>query len=93
MGAQVCGVETCKQAVPRGGGLKCENPGRCPGQAARVLALRKAGAEAVLASCCTDCTNTVMSCAPQLGLKVFHCTDHALRAVNARLIRKLKQAL
>lgn len=63
----------------------------CPGQVAKILALKKAGAEAVLIGNCTDCTNTVMSCAPQLGLPVYHVTDQALRAVNERLIRKIHE--
>jgi len=88
MGSRVCGTEYCKQAVKHGEALKCENPGHCPGQVEKIMKLKKAGAEAVLISNCTDCTNTVMSCAPKLGLKVFHCTDQVLRAVNHRLIRK-----
>ena len=32
----------------------------------------------------------IMSCAPQLKLPVFHCTDGALRAVNHKLIRRIK---
>ena len=90
MGAEVAGVEFCKQAKKVGNGLKCENPGRCPGQVQKVLNLKKAGAQALLISNCTDCTNTVMSCAPQLKLPVYHCTDGALRAVNHKLIRKFK---
>lgn len=91
MGSEVVGVEYCKQAHEmKNGALKCENPGRCPGQVQKVLALKKAGAQALLISNCTDCTNTVMSCAPQLKLPVYHCTDCALRAVNMKLIRKIK---
>lgn len=90
LGSQVVGVEFCKQAKEVRGSRKCENPGRCPGQVQKVLALKKAGAQAVLISNCTDCSNTVMSCAPQLKLPVYHCTDQALRAVNMPLIRKIK---
>ncbi len=89
MGCEVAGVETCRQAQRVRQALKCENPGRCPGQVSKVLALKKAGAEEILIGNCADCTNTVMSCAPQLGLAVHHATDGALRAVNHRLIRKL----
>lgn len=85
----VAAVEYCKQAHDVKGRLKCDNPGVCPGQVQKVMALKKAGAEGLLISSCTDCTNTVMSCAPQLGLPVYHCTDGALRAVNHKLIRKL----
>lgn len=89
MGSTVAGTEYCKQAQAKGNALKCENPGHCPGQAGKVLALKKAGAQALLISNCTDCSNTVMSCAPQLGLPVYHCTDGALRAVNHKLIRRM----
>lgn len=89
LGSEVVGIEYCKQAHEVKGNLKCENPGRCPGQVQKVMALKKVGAEAVLISNCSDCSNTVMSCAPRLGLPVYHCTDGALRAVNHRLIRKL----
>jgi proline reductase-associated electron transfer protein PrdC len=90
MGSTVVGVEYCKQAHPVKNSFKCENPGRCPGQVQKVMALKKAGAEAVLISNCTDCSNTVMSCAPKMGLPVYHCTDGALRAVNQKLVRKIK---
>ena len=91
MGSKVAGVEYCKQAHPVKNNLKCENPGRCPGKVQKILALKKAGAQAVLISNCTDCSNTVMSCAPQLGLPVYHCTDGALRAVNEKLVRRIKK--
>lgn len=91
MGSEVVGVEFCKQALPVKNTRKCLNPGRCPGQVQKVLALKKAGAKAVLISNCTDCSNTVMSCAPQLGLPVYHCTDGALRSVNYHLIRRFKK--
>ncbi len=89
MGSQVAGVTYCKQAQERNGTYKCENPGRCPGQAGKVLELKKQGAQALLISNCTDCTNTVMACAPKMGLPVYHCTDGALRAVNQKLIRRM----
>ncbi|MGN0778029.1 MAG: proline reductase-associated electron transfer protein PrdC [Aristaeellaceae bacterium] len=89
MGSQVVGCECCKQAREVRGTLKCENPGRCPGQVQKVMALKKAGAQAVLISNCTDCSNTVMACAPRLGLPVYHCTDGALRAVNHPLVRRI----
>lgn len=90
LGSEVAGVEYCKQAHEVRGSLKCENPGRCPGQVQKVMALKKAGAQAVLISNCTDCSNTVMSCAPKMGLPVYHCTDGALRAVNEKIIRRIK---
>lgn len=89
LGCEVVGVEYCKQAAAVKGTRKCENPGKCPGQVQKVMALKKAGAQALLISNCTDCSNTVMSCAPKLGLPVYHCTDGALRAVNHKLIRRI----
>ncbi len=91
MNSEVVGVEFCKNAIlMKNGSRKCLNPGICPGQVQKVMALKKAGAEAVLISNCTDCTNTVMSCAPQMKLPVYHCTDGSLRSVNHKLIRKFK---
>ncbi len=90
LGSEVVGIEYCKQAIEVRGTRKCENPGRCPGQVQKVMALKKAGAKALLISNCTDCSNTVMSCAPKLGLPVYHCTDGPLRAVNHTLIRRIK---
>lgn len=91
MGSKVVGVEYCKQAIEmKNKTHKCENPGVCPGQVQKVMALKKEGAQALLISNCTDCSNTVMSCAPQLKLPVYHCTDGALRAVNMKLVRRMK---
>lgn len=91
MGSEVVGVEYCKQAKQVKTARKCENPGRCPGQVQKVMALKKAGAQAVLISNCTDCSNTVMSCAPQLKLPVYHCTDGAMRSVNYKMIRRFRK--
>lgn len=91
MGSAVAGVAFCKQAHEvKPGVRKCDNPGHCPGQVQRVMTLKKEGAQALLISNCTDCTNTVMACAPQLHLPVYHCTDGALRAVHHKLIRRIK---
>lgn len=90
MNAAVVAVDRCKQAQEVRGTLKCQNPGNCPGQAQPVLGLKKAGAQALLIGNCSDCSNTVMSVAPKLGLPVYHVTDGALRAMNQRLIRRLK---
>lgn len=91
LGSTVIDIEYCKQAHEKGSALKCENPGHCPGQVGKILAMKKAGATGVLISNCTDCSNTVMSCAPQLGFSVYHCTDGALRAVNQKLVRLIKE--
>ncbi|GAY78116.1 respiratory-chain NADH dehydrogenase domain, 51 kDa subunit [Sporolactobacillus inulinus] len=89
MGADVAAVERCKHAVDVHGVLKCRNPGICPGQADRVLRLKKAGAQSLLIGNCSDCSNTVMSLAPKLKLPVHHVTDGAMRAMNLPLVRKL----
>lgn len=89
MGAPVIGVEYCKQAIEVKGKFRCANPGKCPGQAQKVLKLKKEGAEVLLMSNCTDCSNTVMTIAPKLKMAVYHCTDGALRAAGMRLVRKL----
>lgn len=89
MGAPVIGVEYCKQAIQARGKLSCANPGKCPGQSQKVLKLKKEGAEVLLISNCTDCSNTVMTIAPKLKIPVYHCTDGALRAAGMRLVRKL----
>lgn len=91
LGSEVVGIAYCKQALEVRGTRKCENPGHCPGQVQKVMALKKAGAKALLIGNCTDCSNTVMSCAPKLSLPVYHCTDQALRAVNHTLIRKIRE--
>lgn len=90
MGSKVSGIAYCKQAIEVKGTRKCENPGRCPGQVQKVMELKKSGAQALLISNCTDCSNTVMSCAPKMGLPVYHCTDGSLRAVNHLLIRRMR---
>lgn len=90
MNATVVGVERCKQAVESRGTLKCEDPGNCPGQAEKILSLKKQGVEVVLISNCSDCTNTVMCVAPKLNLPVYHCTDHVMRTVGHPLVRRLK---
>lgn len=89
MNGDVVAVERCKQAVESRGALKCENPGNCPGQAEKIMKLKKAGAESLLISNCSDCTNTVMCVAPKLKMPVYHCTDHVMRTVGHRLIRRL----
>jgi proline reductase-associated electron transfer protein PrdC len=89
MGAQVVSVRKCKQAKEVKGALKCENPGNCPGQAEKILEMKKEGAQALLISNCSDCTNTVMGVAPKLKIAVHHLTDHVMRSVGHALIRRL----
>lgn len=93
MNADIVGHVICKNAVEvKPGTYKCKDPGNCPGQAEKVLALRKAGAEEVLIGHCTDCTNTVMAIAPKLKMEVHHITDAALKTQNMDVIRRMQQS-
>ena len=89
MNSNVVSVQKCKQAVDVRGTLKCENPGNCPGQAQKILQLKKDKSEYILIGNCSDCSNTVMGSAPKMGLKVFHQTDEAMRSISHPLFRKL----
>ncbi|OWZ84332.1 proline reductase-associated electron transfer protein PrdC [Natranaerobius trueperi] len=90
MGAEVVGIEKCKQAVEmKNGQLKCTDPGNCPGQAEKILNLKKNKAQAVIVGTCSDCSNTVMGVAPKLKLGVFHSTDHVNRTMGDNLVRFL----
>lgn len=92
MNAEVVSVRTCQQAVDVRGTLKCENPGNCPGQAQKIMEMRGKGAEVLLIGNCSDCSNTVMCVAPKLSMPVYHQTDHIMRTVGQRLIRRLPVA-
>ncbi|MCP1110583.1 proline reductase-associated electron transfer protein PrdC [Lachnospiraceae bacterium PF1-21] len=88
---KVCSVTMCKQAVEmKSGALKCEDPGNCPGQAEKVLKMKKDGAEYIVIGNCSDCSNTVMGSAPKMGLKVIHQTDHVMRTIGHAIYRKLR---
>lgn len=87
MGCEIVGHEICKNAVENKGAFKCKNPGHCPGQAEKVMALKKDGAEHILIGHCSDCTNTVMGSAPKLNLEVHHITDHVMDTMNKPHIR------
>ena len=87
MNAEVVSVQTCKQAVEMKSSLKCENPGNCPGQAQKVMNIKKAGAKHILIGNCTDCSNTVMGSAPKMNLEVHHQTDTVLKTVGKDVIR------
>lgn len=90
MGAEVVAVERCKRVQDVKNGIKCEDPGNCPGQAQKVMNLKRQGAEAIIIGCCSDCTNTVMGIAPKLKLPVYHHTDHVMRTFGKYIVRKLK---
>ena len=87
MNAEVVCVQKCKQAADVKGNLKCENPGNCPGQALKVMNIKKADAKHILIGNCTDCSNTVMGSAPKMNVEVHHQTDHVLQTVGKDVIR------
>lgn len=89
MGAQVTGVVECKNIVDVRGAKKCKTPGDCPGQAEKVIELKRSGAERIIISNCSDCSNTVMCCAPKMGIPVYHHTDHVFRTLDYTLTRRL----
>nr|CAB71310.1 electron transfer protein [[Clostridium] sticklandii] [Acetoanaerobium sticklandii] len=43
MGAEVVAVEKCKRMVEVDGRYRCDNPGICPGQAEKVISMKKKG--------------------------------------------------
>ena len=89
MGAKVVAVTKCKNVVEVRGANKCKTPGDCPGQAEGIMYLKKNGAKRILISNCSDCSNTVMCCAPKMGLPVYHHTDHVFRTIDYPLTRRL----
>lgn len=89
MKAEVVAVTNCKNLVEIRGANKCLTPGDCPGQVQAVMELKKNGAERILIANCSDCTNTVMCCAPDMKIPVYHHTDHIFRTVDHELSRRL----
>lgn len=90
MGTEVVGHTTCKNAIDVKGSYKCEDPGNCPGQAEKVLEMKRLGANELLIGHCTDCSNTVMQATTKIGFKVHHATDQALTAMDMDVIREIK---
>ena len=92
MNGKVVSVCKCKQAIENkpGAPLKCLRPGNCPGQVKNNMQFKKDKCEYIIIGNCSDCSNTVMASGPKMGLKVFHQTDHAMRAVGHALYRTLK---
>lgn len=89
MKSEVVAVTRCTNLVEVRGANKCLTPGECPGQVQGVMDLKRNGAKRILVSNCSDCTNTVMCCAPKMGLPVYHHTDHIFRTVDEELTRRL----
>lgn len=54
MGGTVVAAERCKRMVEVNGRYRCDKPGECPGQTEKVLALKKAGAQVIIAGSCQD---------------------------------------
>lgn len=54
MGGEIVASAMCKRMVEVNGRYRCDEPGNCPGQAEKVLALKSAGADAVLIGSCED---------------------------------------
>ena len=91
MHGEVVSVCRCKQAIENkpGAPLKCLRPGNCPGQVKNNMQFKKDGCEYIIIGNGSDCSNTVMASAPQMGLKVFHQTDHVMRAIGHAQYRQL----
>lgn len=90
--ATLTAVQACKQAVDVRGTLKCENPGNCPGQAAKILHFKNKGCTDILIGNCSDCTNTVMGSAPKMNLTVHHQTDHVMQTFGMEPMRYLTKS-
>ncbi len=54
MGANIVATTRCKRMIKVGERYRCDKPGICPGQAEKVLELRKKGAEVLLVGSCQD---------------------------------------
>jgi len=54
MGGEVVAYAKCKRMTKVNERYRCEEPGNCPGQAEKILALKNAGAQAVVVGTCED---------------------------------------
>ena len=54
MGAEVVSKERCKRMVEVDGRYRCSLPGVCPGQAEKVMALKRGGAEVLVVGTCSE---------------------------------------
>lgn len=54
MGAEVVAVERCKRMTEVNNRQRCELPGVCPGQAEKILLMKKLGMQAIIAGSCGD---------------------------------------
>lgn len=54
MGAEVVAITKCKRMTEVNGRYRCDKPGMCPGQAEKVLYLKRQGAEVIITGTCED---------------------------------------
>ncbi len=54
MGGKVVASTMCKRMVEVNGRFRCDKPGECPGQAEKVLQLKKEGAQVIVTGTCQD---------------------------------------
>ncbi len=54
MGGRVVASTMCKRMVEVNGRFRCDKPGECPGQAEKVLQLKKEGAQVIVTGTCQD---------------------------------------
>ena len=54
MGAEVVSKERCKRMVEVNGRYRCGLPGICPGQAEKVMALKRGGAQVLVVGTCSE---------------------------------------
>ena len=54
MGGEVVAEAKCKRMVEVNGRYRCDKPGMCPGQAEKVMYLKKQGAEVIITGTCED---------------------------------------
>ena len=54
MGAEIVAEVKCKRMVEVNGRYRCDKPGICPGQAEKVLFLKRQGAEIIITGTCED---------------------------------------
>lgn len=54
MGADLVATTKCKRMVEVNGRFRCDKPGTCPGQAEKVIELKKKGAEVIITGTCQD---------------------------------------
>lgn len=54
MGCEIVASTKCKRMVNVNGRYRCDNPGTCPGQAEKVIYLKKQGAQVLITGTCED---------------------------------------